>query len=189
MDLRTKKIYDALIKAFKELLEEKNFEQITVNELCEKAQTRRATFYKHFSDKYDFFDFMLHQTREEIMREVSKKIDTEDINKYYYLLVDIGLDFVQKNKKLLLSICNNSNMGFEMIQTITGETNKELQQLIISHNENKIILDEEIEVQFLIGALNQCSKWWILNMNKVSKEKMKETMYILIDRFFLSFAK
>lgn len=36
-DLRTQKIYDALINAFSELLEEKDFEKITVKELCEKA--------------------------------------------------------------------------------------------------------------------------------------------------------
>ena len=59
LDLRAKKIYDALIKAFEELLEEKSFEEITINELCDRAQTRRATFYKHFSDKYEFFQFML----------------------------------------------------------------------------------------------------------------------------------
>ena len=60
LDLRTQKIYVALIKAFEELLQEKSFEEITINELCDQAQTRRATFYKHFSDKYDFFQFMLN---------------------------------------------------------------------------------------------------------------------------------
>ena len=27
------------------------------NELCDEAMIRRATFYKHFADKYDFFFF------------------------------------------------------------------------------------------------------------------------------------
>lgn len=35
------------------LLSEKPFEQITVKELCEVAQTSRITFYTHYNDKYD----------------------------------------------------------------------------------------------------------------------------------------
>ena len=59
IDLRTQKVYSSLIEAFKNLLIEKSFEEITINELCDRACTRRATFYKHFSDKYDFFLFVI----------------------------------------------------------------------------------------------------------------------------------
>ena len=54
-DLRIIKTRKALYTAFTMLLGEKSFEDITVNELCENAMVRRATCYKHFADKYDFF--------------------------------------------------------------------------------------------------------------------------------------
>ena len=44
-DLRVKKTKRALTLAFIELLKVKHFEDITINELCEKAEIRRATFY------------------------------------------------------------------------------------------------------------------------------------------------
>ena len=56
-DLRIIKTHKALCEAFAELLETKSFEDITVNELCDKALVRRPTFYKHFADKYDFFAY------------------------------------------------------------------------------------------------------------------------------------
>ena len=56
-DLRITKTYRALTEAFFELLSQKKFEDITVNEICNRAVVRRATFYKHFGDKFEFFVF------------------------------------------------------------------------------------------------------------------------------------
>lgn len=53
-DLRVLKTRQALRNSFIDLIREKTFESITVNELCDKALIRRATFYKHYADKYDF---------------------------------------------------------------------------------------------------------------------------------------
>ncbi|MEJ5921420.1 TetR/AcrR family transcriptional regulator [Bifidobacterium thermophilum] len=57
MDLRVAKTYRALGEAFTRLLEERSYEQITVADLCDAAMIRRTTFYKHFSDKDDYFAF------------------------------------------------------------------------------------------------------------------------------------
>lgn len=67
-DLRSEKTFDALTTAMQELLSENPMESITVKELCERARTRTATFYNHFSDKYDFFDFMVRRTHKKIKR-------------------------------------------------------------------------------------------------------------------------
>lgn len=55
LDLRVQKTYHNLIEAFFIIVQEKPLDKFTVNELCEKAQVRRPTFYKHFADKYDFY--------------------------------------------------------------------------------------------------------------------------------------
>ena len=56
-DLRIRKTYKALCDAFVTILEKKRFDDLTVNELCDEATIRCATFYKHFADQYDFFSF------------------------------------------------------------------------------------------------------------------------------------
>ena len=61
IDLRLQKTYLALRNAFTELMEEKRFEELTVNELCDRALIRRTTFYKHFADKYDYFAFYIRE--------------------------------------------------------------------------------------------------------------------------------
>lgn len=173
MDLRTQKIYDALLAAFKELLAEKPFEQITVNELCERARTRRATFYKHFADKYEFMDFMMRQMRSDLMQNAASRFQSSTPKDYYHALVDLGLDFVQENKKMLLSM-NNSSMVNVMLQTVTETT----EPAPLGY------ASDEVQTQFLLGALNQCAKWWVLHMDKVSKDEMRKKLYELGDRYF-----
>ncbi len=68
-DLRVRKTYEALMRAFEELLSEKTFDDITVNELCETAMIRRPTFYSHFEDKYDFLRFYLNEIQSRIESE------------------------------------------------------------------------------------------------------------------------
>ena len=50
LDFRIEKTYMSLHNAFTTLIEERHFEDFTVNDLCERAMIRRTTFYKHFAD-------------------------------------------------------------------------------------------------------------------------------------------
>lgn len=54
-DLRVKKTKETLALAFIELSSRKAFEKITVEALCAEADIQRSTFYRHYTDKYDFF--------------------------------------------------------------------------------------------------------------------------------------
>ena len=57
MDRRKRKTREAIFSAFIELLSAKDFSQITVGEIIERADVGRATFYDHFETK----DFLLKE--------------------------------------------------------------------------------------------------------------------------------
>lgn len=63
LDLRIERTYRSLHQAMTELLEEKEFSDITVNELCDRAMIRRTTFYKHFADKNEYLVAYLQELR------------------------------------------------------------------------------------------------------------------------------
>ena len=52
-DRRITRSKKALRDAIVALMEERDFDDITVNDLCERADLNRGTFYNHFRDKDD----------------------------------------------------------------------------------------------------------------------------------------
>lgn len=68
--LRTKQ---SIKNSFLELFSEKNFEQITINEIAERANVNRGTVYLHYSDKYDLLDKCIEDHINEIITLCKKR--------------------------------------------------------------------------------------------------------------------
>lgn len=56
IDRRTAYTRMVIKEALYALLEHKHLSQITVKEICEKAEINRATFYRNYTDIYDLFE-------------------------------------------------------------------------------------------------------------------------------------
>lgn len=55
-DPRVKRTRKLLSQAFLELMQEKGFQAITVQDIADRAGVNRATFYAHYEDKFDLLD-------------------------------------------------------------------------------------------------------------------------------------
>lgn len=60
-DRRVLRSRQALIEAFRALLEEKTFSEISVYQISERADLNRGTFYAHFSDKYELLEQLIRE--------------------------------------------------------------------------------------------------------------------------------
>ncbi len=61
LDPRVKRTRSLILQAFESLLAEKGFESISVQDVTDKAEVNRATFYAHFHDKYELLDYSISQ--------------------------------------------------------------------------------------------------------------------------------
>lgn len=61
VDRRIIRTNQRLATTYLELLRHKEFAAITVKELCDQADVDKATFYKHYQDKYDFTEALVLQ--------------------------------------------------------------------------------------------------------------------------------
>ena len=96
-DLRIQKTYAALTRAFTDLLKAKSFEQITVKELCDAAIVRTATFYNHFSDKYEFADFVIRDTLQRYHRSDEDLSSLSGQAYYEKLISECGMYLLQND--------------------------------------------------------------------------------------------
>ena len=69
LDPRVKRTRRLITNAFIELIEEKGFQSATVADITKRATINRSTFYAHFEDKYDLFDFVVQSSFMEALNE------------------------------------------------------------------------------------------------------------------------
>ena len=127
-DLRIRKTYLALHSAFTELLEKQRFEDFTVNELCDRAMIRRATFYKHFADKYDYFAFYAKEMVEEFQTQLSP-ISQKDAHEYLLSMCHQLLQFMSQHKKMVLNI-KNSTVFHILLSILVEQTSSDVIQVL-----------------------------------------------------------
>lgn len=82
MDIRVERTYKLLVDAFEELLNEKPYQEISISEICERSTVRRATFYRHFEDKQDFFRYYLTTFTDKFMEKISAGYELDDLWEY-----------------------------------------------------------------------------------------------------------
>src|SRR5258706_3295423 len=70
LDPRVKRTRNLILRSFESILTEKGFESISVQDVTDKAEINRATFYAHFHDKYALLDYSIRQM---FMHEIEKR--------------------------------------------------------------------------------------------------------------------
>lgn len=130
-DLRIQKTYLALQNAFEALLEEKRFEELTVNALCDKAMIRRTTFYKHFGDKYEFFAFYIREMVSTFRDQLPPDVMDGDAAAYFLQMSQELLRFWHMHEKMVCNIENSSMFPLLLsilLEQITGDVSMVLRR-------------------------------------------------------------
>lgn len=117
-DRRTIKTRKAIFDALARLLCEKELRNITVNELTQKADIHRVTFYKHFMDIYDVYD----QLENMILSELGLLI-TEHGAKLTFEVYPVVFRYIKENPiyfKMIFSPHSNSSLYWKMQKMVKG---------------------------------------------------------------------
>ncbi len=182
-DLRIIKTHKALTDAFWQLLGEKKFEDITVNELCDRAMVRRATFYKHFGDKYEFFAFVIRMKQEQFDAQIRQDIDKSRPQSFYIGIVKHALDFLNSNKKLVQTVLE-SKMLPTVMDLLAKQVTLDITRKLKQDAQNGITLpaSPQVMAQFFTGALLYTARWWV-TQKKVSQAELVEELTCLLSAF------
>lgn len=69
LDPRVKRTRQLLEQALGDLLKEKTFHAITVQDIAERAEVNRATFYAHFEDKYALLNYSVRTAFQALLNQ------------------------------------------------------------------------------------------------------------------------
>ena len=91
----------AIIDSFKQLLNKKSIDKITVKEICEHCNVNRQTFYNHFTDIMGIFKFIFF---EELSIEIAQNRTFETWSGGFLAT----MNYLKKNSKMILHVYKSS---------------------------------------------------------------------------------
>ncbi|MDR4947139.1 TetR/AcrR family transcriptional regulator [Neobacillus cucumis] len=92
VDRRVLKTQEAIKKAILELMSEKKFDDITIQDISDRANVNRSTVYLHYLDKYDLLDKMIDEYINEL-KETSEWACQEE----WVDAIQIFFEYFEKN--------------------------------------------------------------------------------------------
>lgn len=139
--LRTQRL---LKESLAELLADKELRKITVQEVSDKADVHRVTFYKHFLDVYDLYD----RIKNEMLTELGMLI----LNLHGGMLREAGIkltEYIEKNPKLFRMMFSPHNT----LELRSGLTNMIAGVFRLSQS-------EKLPVSIMDDRLDYYSAFW-----------------------------
>ncbi len=183
MDRRYYKSREAIFNAFVSLLSEKELSKITVNEIIERADVSRATFYSHFETK----NYLLRELCEELFCHLFDALE-QPMNKHRHIFSCDApdsvflhlLQHIQKNDQHIRTLlsCPNNELFLRYFKT-------DLQQLIraqlpIFASEKTKELPEDLLVRHIAAAFTESVRYWTDNGMEASAETIASYFFMLV---------
>lgn len=99
-DRRVRKTQQAIKSAFLELLNHETFEKLTVQQLVNKADINRGTFYHYYLDKYDLLEQLENEMIDELQGFIDKQYDKEKDNTSNNIVKNIMIYLIEHIEKI-----------------------------------------------------------------------------------------
>ncbi|WP_154837085.1 TetR/AcrR family transcriptional regulator [Staphylococcus sp. Marseille-Q1834] len=179
-DLRVQKTRQAILTTFFELLQTKTFEQITIQDLCDKANIRRSTFYRHFNDKYDLLNYGIGLMIDHFRALYLPEIHPDNPRHFFEKLIKDILQFIYENKAIVRSVINLNYYGevYSIFYDQIYEAVKK--QIEFDQRSGQFYVDTMMYGQFLTGGILSVITNWLQQGQQQSIDKVTAEIVTLI---------
>lgn len=168
-DPRIVRTRNLIIDAFLNLIKEKDFDTISVKDITEQATINRATFYRHFPDKYELLEKILCDIMENKGFEKTKE-QTELNEKTFQLLID-SFD------KLIAEFKTTFGRNYQSVLLLTENKIKDqLIEMISDLSPLNKMEEKKIIATMLVMSIHSATCAWIDDNKPISREAFLETM-------------
>lgn len=180
MDPRVIRTQRLLKNALFDLLEEREYEQVTVQDIADQATVKRATFYLHYSDKQD----LVQQCIAELLNELSESILNQQD--------DLPFDFHSgKAHPIFIRMFQHVSAHFCQYQALLVNNRipafsaglLDVLHHFISEGINRTEPDDsnlsarrDVVIKYVESAFLEIIIWWVENQMPYPEEEMAEML-------------
>jgi AcrR family transcriptional regulator len=175
VDRRVQRTRQALRKALVDLIQEKGYDAISVEEITQRANLGRATFYLHYKDKEDILLEEFSEKVSDQVRLISEIPSAFWISEHVFEEVNHDHSLIQPLELIFKHAADNAEFYRVMLR---GESTKRIADrineiVVASYNKaigtkfpnTPALLYQEIPLDMLAvyfsGALLSCLSWWL----------------------------
>jgi len=183
-DLRVRRTRKLLQKALLEAASEKGFAHVTVGDIAERAMVNRATFYRHYEDKYDLL--------RHYMEELSEMIDSQSGASSPEEPLDLSADslpaglvnlyrHIQANREFYRVMLGNQGDPAFCAQSFRDFIERGLRHMLSSQASQNDPGRPPVDliVSYLLSAGVGAIVWWLEQEQPCSPEQMAVWLYQL----------
>ena len=175
--LRTRSmLWEALIA----LIQEKDYSEITIQDIADRANVNRVTFYLHYQDKQD----LLENSVEEIFTDLLSKITPLTGENFRLNIPPQGLilvyQFLAENAKFYRIILGENGIPFlinRLRKNLAEITIQRFQMLMSDEYQRKMPI--EIVAQYAAGSIVGLITWWLENDMPIPPEEFAHQTLLL----------
>lgn len=182
IDRRVKRTRYAIHQAFINLLKSYDLTEVTIQQIADEADINRATFYKHYEDKYALLNALENQEINNI-RQYIKKFDISD---FETLDAENIVKVFENGPKNIINIILNNIELYEVLFAMNRKSSLEdklsetielnLQQVLIDHKEINGMPFSYFH-SYIAGAVISTIKFWVLDENRISGDQLAKNIY------------
>ncbi|WP_366249164.1 TetR/AcrR family transcriptional regulator C-terminal domain-containing protein [Terribacillus aidingensis] len=174
-DLRVKKTLLGIESSFLDLLNIKDFSKITIQQIADRATINRATFYLHYTDKFDLLEKLIQKRMDRILNIYRPAVHLTEgvlykdcyINtiKYVFQLVEEDTEFYE----VLIKRDEVKNLKHRFESAILHVFQERFHELF---GQVALPLPKDILLTFLSAAISSMLYWWVANDKPYTPEEM-----------------
>ena len=170
-DRRSKRTRLALIQALIELLDSQPYDQITIQEIVDKANVGRSTFYAHFEEKDHLLRGGFESMLDSLVEQIVLDQDTGDPSFDVTMLFRHGQGHFNLYRALLWG------SGFEVIinkghAALSEKIERHFSRLLKGKESTSVPLP--VLANSVAGSLLILLKWWLDHKMPYTPEQMNE---------------
>jgi AcrR family transcriptional regulator len=177
MDRRIQKTRQLIMNTFRELLTEKGFEKITINDIAERANINRGTVYLHYADKFDLLDKCVETYVVQLLSCCDNSDDT-NLNADAFQSV---FEHLEKNFTIYHLLLNNEGIGFFRNRLYT--TIAQIVADVVYIQPENSAFSNGATIHFLTSGFIGVLEWWINNSMPCTIQEITEQLIFLLNPY------